>query len=116
LRNRRAKVLQHCVVGVVAHVQVSPAAARPARWRLHVGLYKIFVYVEAVLHKSTILSFPPPTCIAHPAAVLLHDDWTVYDSLSDLPFVCYTPYNIGHNNIVSRPNDIAITNIVWCMG
>ena len=46
--------------------------------------YKIFVYFEAVVHESTILSFPPPTCIAHPGAILLHDYWTVYDSPSDL--------------------------------
>jgi len=39
--------------------------------------YKIFVYFEAIVHESTILSFPPPTCIAHPGAILLHDDWTV---------------------------------------
>jgi len=41
-----------------------------------VGLYKIFVYFEAV-HKSTVLSFPPPTCIAQPGVILLHDYWTV---------------------------------------
>jgi len=67
------------------------------------GLHKMFVYFEAVLHESTIFSFPPPTCttcIAHPGAILLHDEWKVYDSPSDLPFVCYTPYNIGNNNIV----------------
>jgi len=44
---------------------------------LWVGLYKIFVYFEAVVHEPTILSFPTPTCIAHPGAILLHDDWTV---------------------------------------
>jgi len=64
------------------------------------GLYKIFVYFEAVVNESTILSFPPHTCIAHPGAIRLHDYWTVYNSPSDLPFVCYTPYTIGHNNIV----------------
>jgi len=42
-----------------------------------VDIYKIFVYFEAIVHESTILSFPPPTCIAHPGAILLHDDWTV---------------------------------------
>jgi len=45
------------------------------------GLYKIFVHFEAIVHQSTILSFPPPTCIAHPGAILLHDYWTVQDSL-----------------------------------
>jgi len=52
------------------------------------------------VHDSTILSFPPPTCIAYPGAILSHDYWTVYDSPSDLLCVCYTPYKIGINNIV----------------
>ena len=39
-----------------------------------VGLYKIFVYFEAIVHESTILSCSPPTCIAHPGAILLHND------------------------------------------
>ena len=47
---------------------------------------------------------PPPTCIAHPSVIPLHDHWTVYDSLSQLAFVYYTPYHIGDNNIVSRPS------------
>jgi len=55
------------------------------------------------VHKLTVLSFFPPACIAHLGAILLHDYWTVYDSPSDLPFVCCTPYNIGKNNIVYRP-------------
>jgi len=53
------------------------------------SLYKIFFHFEAVVHESIIISFPPPTCIAHPGAILLHDYWTVYDSDSDLPCVCY---------------------------
>jgi len=65
-----------------------------------VGLHKRFVYVEAIVHESTILSFPPSTRIAHPGAIFLRDYWTVYDSPSDLPCVCYTPYNIGYTNIV----------------
>ena len=48
------------------------------------------------MHESTIFACPTPTCVAHPGAILLHDDWTVYDSLSDLPVVCYTPYKIGN--------------------
>jgi len=71
-----------------------------AQGTFRLGLYKIFVDFEAVVYKATILSFPTPTCIAHPGAILLHDDWTVYDSPSDLLFVCYTPYNTGNNNIV----------------
>jgi len=34
-------------------------------------------YFEAFVHESTILTCPPPTCIAHPSAILLHEDWTV---------------------------------------
>ena len=41
------------------------------------GLYNILFYFEASVHESTILSFPAPTCIAHPGAVLLHDYWAV---------------------------------------
>jgi len=64
------------------------------------GLYKICVYFEAVVHKSTILSLYPLTCIAQPGAILLHDYWTVYNSPFELPFVCYTSYKIGDNNIL----------------
>jgi len=68
-----------------------------------IGLYKIFVYFETVVHESPILSFPPPTCIAYPGTTPLHAHWTVYNSPSHLPCVCYTLYNIDSNNIVSRP-------------
>jgi len=44
---------------------------------LLLSLYKIFVYFEARVHESTILSPPLPTCIAHRGAALLHDYWTV---------------------------------------
>jgi len=54
-------------------------------------LYKIFVYFEAAVHQSAILSPPAPTCIVHPGAILLRNHWIVYDSLSDLPFVCCIP-------------------------
>jgi len=38
----------------------------------YVSLYKLFVYFEAVVHESTIISPPPPpTCIAHPGAILV---------------------------------------------
>ena len=43
------------------------------------------------------LSFPAPTCIGHPDAILLHDYWAVYDPPSGLPCVCHTPYNIGNS-------------------
>ena len=45
------------------------------------------------------LLFPPPICIAHPGAIVLQDYWALYDSPSDFPCVCYTPYNIGNHNI-----------------
>ena len=64
------------------------------------GLYKIVFSCETVVHESTMRSFSTPTCIAHPGAILLHDYWAVYDSPSELSFVCYAPYNIGYTNIV----------------
>jgi len=36
---------------------------------LQLSLFTIFVYFEAIVHEPTILSFPPPTCIAHPGAI-----------------------------------------------
>jgi len=57
------------------------------------GLYKIFFYLEAFAHESTILSFPAPTCIAHPGAILLHDYWAIYDS--PRPPFCM-PYTIHY--------------------
>jgi len=60
-------------------------------WVVGFGLYKIFVDFEAVVHESTILSSPPPTCIAHPGTIRLRNHWTVYDSPSDLLRVCYIP-------------------------
>jgi len=79
---------------------VSIACIAPFAQLPRIGLYKRFVHFEAVVHESTILSFPPPTCVAHPVAIRLHDYWTVYDPASDLLFVCYTRHNIGNNNIV----------------
>jgi len=82
--------------------EVHPACLREGA--RPISLYKILFYFEAVVHKSTILSFPPPTCIAHPGGILLHDYWTVYDSASDLLFVCDLPHNIGNHNIMrGRP-------------
>ena len=43
---------------------------------------------------------PPPTCIAHPGAIRLHDYSAVNDSPFELSFVRCAPYNIGNNNIV----------------
>ena len=41
------------------------------------GLYKIFFYCEAIVHQSTILLFPSPTCMTHHSAILLHEYNTV---------------------------------------
>jgi len=65
-----------------------------------VGLYKIFVDFESVVHESTILTFRPPARIAIPGAMLLHAYWTVFGPPFDFPFVCYTPYTINNNDIV----------------
>jgi len=41
------------------------------------GLYKIFVYFESFVHEAIVLSFLPPTCIAHTVAIRLHDYWAI---------------------------------------
>jgi len=68
---------------------------------LYLSLYKRFVYFEAIVHESTIRSLTP-------AAHLYCPPWCntipqLLDSIrlpSDLPLVCYTPYNIDNGNIV----------------
>jgi len=57
--------------------------------------YKIFIYFEAVVHESLILSSPTSTCIVHSGAIRLHDHLIVYDTLSDLPL-----YAIHHTILV----------------
>jgi len=34
---------------------------------------QIFVYFQSFVNESIVLSFHPPTCIAHTDAILLHD-------------------------------------------
>jgi len=80
--------------------QIAHVGSVASPYSVQLGLYKIFVYFEAVVHESSILSFPPPTCIVHPGGIRFHDYWTVYDFPSALPFVCCTPYNIVNSNIV----------------
>ena len=46
-----------------------------------VSLYKTVVHFKAFMHESIILVLPPPTCIAHNSAILLH----VYCAIYDLP-------------------------------
>ena len=49
------------------------------------GLYKIFFYFESFVHESTMLSFPLPTCIAHPGAMPLARLLGSLRAPSDLP-------------------------------
>jgi len=42
----------------------------------------------------------PPTCIAHRIAILAARPLRNIRPPSDLPFVCFTPYDIGNGNIV----------------
>ena len=58
---------------------------------------------------------PPPPCISHTVATLMPDYWAVYEPPSDLPCVCYTPYNIGNNNSVQRPRRKAPTLTHACL-
>ena len=66
----------------------------------HLGLYKVMFYFEAVVHESTFLLSPPPTCIAHTVAILLRYYCAIFDPPPDPLFVCHTPYHIVHRNIV----------------
>jgi len=67
---------------------------------IYIYIYVYFVYFGAIVQESTIYLSPPLICMTHPSLILLHDYNTVYDSLFGLPFVRYTPYEIGNNNIV----------------
>ena len=44
------------------------------------------------MHESTILLLPPPTCIDHTTAILLHDYCAMYDSPPT--FLVYTIHHI----------------------
>jgi len=69
-------------------------------WGLELGLYEILFYFRALVHESIILFLPPPTCIAHTVAILLQYHCAIFEPSSDPPFLCHTPYDIGHSNIV----------------
>jgi len=61
----------------------------------------MFFHFKAFVHKLMILLLPNPLiCIAHITAQVSHDYCAKYDPLSDPPFVCHTPFNIGNGNIV----------------
>jgi len=59
------------------------------------SLYKILFHFKVLLWESIILVLPPPTCNTYPIAILLYDFCTIYAPLTDPPFACHTPYNIG---------------------
>ena len=71
---------------------------------LPLGLYKIFFYLKPFVHEAIVLSFHPPTSIPHAVAILLQSIGQYTTPPLDVPFVCYTAYNIGNKNIVSRSN------------
>jgi len=82
----------HSYLAVTRHSQPNQNRRLPGEDEmicLPLVLYKIFFYFEALVHESTIVSFPAHTCIAHPGAIVLHDYWAVYDSPSDPPFVLF---------------------------
>ena len=79
---------------------IAPSVTRNRKVQLGFGLCKILFHFEAHVHESTILA-PPPGPLALPTLVqYLCTIGGVYDSPSELPCVCYTPYNTGNNNIM----------------
>ena len=60
-----------------------------------IGLYKIFFYLFLWVQESIIPLLPPPICITHTTAILLHDECATYDPLR--PPVCmqYTIQCVG---------------------
>ena len=56
---------------------------------------KLYCASQLSLHCS-----PPPTKPTLMHAILLHDHCAIYVPPIDLPYICHTPYNIGHGNIV----------------
>jgi len=77
-----------------------PEQGEVVQGALQLGRYKIFFYFESFVHESNLLSFLPPTCIAHPVAIPLHDYRAVYDPPLDPPSICHAPYKIGNYNVV----------------
>ena len=55
-------------------LQVGLGGLNPAQ----LGLYKILFYLKAFVHESIILLSPPPACMAHTVAVVLHVYCAIY--------------------------------------
>jgi len=81
-------VLCMCDLRSLVELHLHYRMATPASSNAQVGRYKMFLHFEA-----RVQSFPAPTCIVHPAAILLHDYWALCDPPSDLPCICHTPYS-----------------------
>ena len=69
---------------------LTPATPRARVWQSQettgCGLaFTRYSFTSKLLCTNQPLSFHPPTCIAYPGAILLHDYWTVHDSPSAIP-------------------------------
>jgi len=72
------------------------------------GLYKIMFCFYSCVHKSIVLSFFRPACIARTVALLLHDYWAIYDPPQ--PPLCI-PYTIQYYYEQSRIKAKASTKV-----
>ena len=71
----------------------------------HTLAFKTYSFTFRLLCTNQPTSPPPcppalPTLVQYYCTLIAY--WTIYDSPSDLPFICYTPYNIGNNNIEEK--------------
>jgi len=69
---------RRCHVNPKAVTEVRICLPPPPR----LGLNKIFFYLAAFAHESTVFYCLPPICIAHTSAILLHDYCAIYDTPS----------------------------------
>jgi len=67
---------------------------------MYVYIY-IYLHSEAFVHESIIRFLaPPPTCIDHTIAILLHVYYAIHDPPPTPPCVCHTLYSIGNGTSV----------------
>jgi len=93
-----SELLQRYPPFLVVSVPAAPADSVPLRvWTAPWPLQDIVL--PSFVHISSILSLPPPTCIARTIAILLHVYCAIYDA-PPTPCVCHAPYYIGNCNIV----------------
>jgi len=90
--------------------ELAPPLGRPRALRNHsphqvpstgslLGFHKIFVHFEAFVYGSIILYCPPHLHCPYACNTIARLLRNIRPPL-DYPFVCHTPYHIGHNNIV----------------